>query len=64
MIEGGAEVELLTGADVSARWPQLAPPGDVPALAHARAGFVASERASYLNSAHLRIDGGATDLAF
>mgnify|MGYP000196181208 CR=1 FL=1 len=46
MIEGGAEVELLTGADVSARWPQLAPPGDVPALAHARAGFVASERAT------------------
>jgi NAD(P)-dependent dehydrogenase (short-subunit alcohol dehydrogenase family) len=26
--------------------------------------FVASERASYLNGAHLRIDGGATDLAF
>src|SRR5258706_361000 len=40
MLEGGAEVELLTGADVSSRWPQLAPPCDVPALAHARAGFV------------------------
>ena len=26
--------------------------------------FVASERAGYLNGAHLRIDGGATDLAF
>jgi len=52
MIEGGAEVELLTGADVSARWPQLAPPGDVPALAHARAGFVASERAT---AAHQRL---------
>lgn len=26
--------------------------------------FVASERASYLNGVHLRIDGGATDLAF
>lgn len=26
--------------------------------------FVASERASYLNGAHLRIDGGATDLTF
>jgi 3-oxoacyl-[acyl-carrier protein] reductase len=26
--------------------------------------FVSSERASYLNGAHLRIDGGATDLAF
>jgi NAD(P)-dependent dehydrogenase (short-subunit alcohol dehydrogenase family) len=26
--------------------------------------FVASERASYLNGVHLRVDGGATDLAF
>jgi 3-oxoacyl-[acyl-carrier protein] reductase len=26
--------------------------------------FIASERAGYLNGAHLRIDGGATDLAF
>lgn len=26
--------------------------------------FIASERASYLNGAHLRLDGGATDLAF
>jgi 3-oxoacyl-[acyl-carrier protein] reductase len=26
--------------------------------------FVASERAGYLNGAHLRIDGGATDVAF
>src|SRR4029077_8779681 len=55
MIEGGAEVELLTGGDVSARWPQLAPPGDVPALAHARAGFVASERAT---AAHQRLARG------
>lgn len=26
--------------------------------------FIASERAGYLNGAHLRLDGGATDLAF
>ena len=26
--------------------------------------FIASERAGYLNGAHLRIDGGATDLSF
>ena len=52
MAEAGAAPELLTGADVARRWPQLSPSADVPAFVHDRAGFVASERAT---AAHQRL---------
>jgi sarcosine oxidase len=52
MRDAGIEPELLTGAEVAERWPAFAPPDDVEAMAHDRAGFVASERAT---AAHQRL---------
>jgi sarcosine oxidase len=50
--QAGAEFELVTGADVRDRWPQLQPPQNVDVLLHPRAGLVASDRA---NAAHQRL---------
>jgi 3-oxoacyl-[acyl-carrier protein] reductase len=55
--------------DIEARGVELLMPNPTGRLARREevadlVTFVASERASYLNGVHLRIDGGATDLAF
>lgn len=55
--------------EIEARGVELLMPNPTGRLARREevadlVAFVASERASYLNGAHLRIDGGATDLAF
>jgi 3-oxoacyl-[acyl-carrier protein] reductase len=55
--------------EIEARGVELLMPNPTGRLARREevadlVAFVASERASYLNGVHLRIDGGATDLAF
>jgi NAD(P)-dependent dehydrogenase (short-subunit alcohol dehydrogenase family) len=56
-------------AEIEARGVELLMPNPSGRMARREevadlVAFVASERASYLNGTHLRIDGGATDLAF
>jgi 3-oxoacyl-[acyl-carrier protein] reductase len=56
-------------SEIEARGVELLMPNPTGRLARREevadlVAFVASERASYLNGVHLRIDGGATDLAF
>jgi NAD(P)-dependent dehydrogenase (short-subunit alcohol dehydrogenase family) len=55
--------------EIEARGVELLMPNPTHRLARREevadlVAFVSSERAGYLNGAHLRIDGGATDLAF